>query len=277
MAKSKPKGNGARTPKPSPRSAPIPTLEPPHLVADLTTLKLTTMASEWERQAAESRRQGQSMPEYLATLAHLEATAQQERRIQRRIKDARFPVVKTLDAFDFAAVPSLDRERVLELFRCEWVEARSNLVFLGPVGVGKTHLATALGVACCQRDYRVRFTTAAELVNDLVDAKRDGRLARKLRYLERFDVLLIDEVGYLPFDRESADLLFTLIGRLYEQRSLVLTTNLPFSRWSEIFHDATAAAAVIDRVVHHSTILKVEAKSYRLREAKASDRSSKPK
>lgn len=262
MGKAKTKIASKRTP-PASRL-----LEPPHLVADLTTLKLSTMASEWERQAVESSRQGRSLPEYLATLAHLEVTAQRERRINRRIKEAKFPVLKTLDSFEFEAVPSLDREQVLELFRCEWVEARSNLVFLGPVGVGKTHLATALGVACCQRDYRVRFTTAAELVNDLVEAKEDGRLTRKLNQLCRYDVTAIDEVGYLPFDRESADLLFTLIGRLYEQRSLVLTTNLPFSRWSEIFHDATAAAAVIDRIVHHSTILKLEGESYRLREAK---------
>ena len=272
-AKSKPKTKATSTPT----SRPPVVTEPPHLVADLTSLRLATMASEWERQAAESSRQGHSLPEYLATLAHLEVTARRERRINRRIKEAKFPVVKTLDAFDFDAVPSVDRDQVLELFRCEWVEAKSNLVFLGPVGVGKTHLATALGVACCQRDYRVRFTTAAELVNDLVEAKQDGRLTRKLNQLGRFDVLTIDEVGYLPFDRESADLLFTLIGRLYEQRSLVLTTNLPFSRWSEVFHDATAAAAVIDRVVHHSTILKVEAESYRLREAKEGGRSRQRK
>jgi len=251
--------------------------EPPHLVSDLRALKLGTMVTEWERQAAESQRQGQSMPDYLATLAHLQVTSQRERRIHRRIKDARFPVVKTLDAFDFSAVPSLDREQILTLFRCEWVESKSNVVFLGPVGVGKTHLATALGVTCCQRDSRVRFTTAAELVNDLVEAKQAGHLTRKLHQLGRFDVIIIDEIGYLPFDRESADLLFTLIGRLYEQRSLVLTTNLPFSRWSEVFHDATAAAAVIDRVVHHSTILKLQGDSYRLREAKEGGRRVKRK
>ena len=242
--------------------------EPPHLVADLKTLKLPTMATQWLRQAEEARRGRQAHPEYLAELAALEVQRRRERRIQRRIQESRFPVLKTLDGFDFASQPSLDREAILELFRCEFVEEHSNVVLIGGVGTGKTHLAIALGLAWCHRDYRVRFTTAAELTNDLVEAKREGKLARKLERLAKLDVVLLDELGYVPFDRQGADLLFGFITRVYERRSLIVTTNLPFNKWTDVFHDATAAAAVIDRIVHHATVMKTEGKSYRLREAK---------
>ena len=140
------------------------------------------------------------------------------------------------------------------------------------VGTGKTHLAIALGLAACQQERRVRFVTAAELTNTLVEAKRDGRLSRKLDSFLRFDLILLDELGYVPFDKEGANLLFGLISRAYEQRSLVVTTNLPFARWTEVFLDATAAAAVIDRIVHHATVLKLEGESYRLKAAAAKGR-----
>lgn len=242
--------------------------EPPHLVADLKTLKLPTMATQWLRQAEEARRGRQPHPEYLAELAALEVQRRRERRIQRRIQESRFPVLKTLDGFDFASQPNLDREEILELFRCEFVEEHSNVVLIGGVGTGKTHLAIALGLACCHRDYRVRFTTAAELTNELVEAKREGKLARKLDRLAKLDVVVLDELGYVPFDRQGADLLFGFITKVYERRSLIVTTNLPFNKWTDVFHDATAAAAVIDRIVHHATVMKTEGKSYRLREAK---------
>ncbi len=243
--------------------------EPPHLVADLKTLKLPTMATQWERLAQEARRGRQAHPEYLAELAHLEVQRRRERRIQRRIGEARFPVLKTLDGFDFASQPALEREAVLELFRCDFVDEHANVVLVGGVGTGKTHLAIALGLACCHRDHRVRFTTAAELTNELVEDRRAGRLSRKLERLARLDVVVLDELGYVPFDKEGADLLFGFITKVYERRSLIVTTNLPFTKWSEVFLDATAAAAVIDRIVHHATVLKTEGKSYRLRDAKA--------
>jgi DNA replication protein DnaC len=249
--------------------------EPPHLVADLKTLKLPTMAAQWDRLAQEARRGRQAHAEYLAELAHLEVQQRSERRIQRRIQEARFPVLKTLDAFDFSARPSLDRDAVLELFRCEFVEEHANVVWIGGVGTGKTHLAIALGLACCHREHRVRFTTAAELTNLLVEAKREGRLSRKLEQLARFDVVVIDELGYVPFDRQGADLLFGFITKVYERRSLVVTTNLPFAKWSEVFLDATAAAAVIDRIVHHAAVLKLEGESYRLRAARGGRRRRK--
>ena len=199
---------------------------------------------------------------------HLEVTGRRERRIQRRIQDARFPMLKTLDAFSFEAQPDLDRDAVLQVFDCRFVAEAANIVFVGGVGTGKTHLSIALGMACCQHDYRVRFVTAAELVTLLVEAQQQGRLARKLAQLARCDLVICDELGYVPLDKAGADLLFGFISQRYERRSLVVTTNLPFTRWSEVFLDPTAAAAVIDRVVHHATVLQTTGGSFRLAAAK---------
>ncbi len=241
---------------------------PPHLLADLKTLCLTTMGAQWERFAKEARRKRQPHGEFLADLASLEVAKRRERRIGRRVQEARFPILKTLDGFDFSSQPAVDRDEILDLFRCTFVAEAANVVLIGGVGTGKTHLAIALGMACCQHDYRVRFTTAAELTNAFVEARRDGRLARKLEQMARYDVVILDELGYVPFDREGADLLFGFITRVYERRSLVVTTNLPFAKWSEVFLDATAAAAVIDRIVHHATVLQTQGSSYRLKAAK---------
>lgn len=250
-------------------------VEPPHLALDLKELKLPAVAAHWQRVAVEASRKRQSGPEYLAELAHLEVSSRRERRIARLLQDARLPVMKTLDGFDFPSQPSLDRDGVLELFRCDFVERRENVVLVGEVGTGKTHLGIALVVACCQRNLRARFMTATELVNGLSEAKSQGRLARKLEHLARFDVVCLDELGYVPFDKLGADLLFNFISRMYERRSLIVTTNLPFARWGEVFYDATAAAAVIDRIVHHATILKTEGESFRLRDRKRDARSRK--
>ncbi len=241
--------------------------EPAHLTTDLRELNLPCFVAQWERVAEEAARRRQSHPEYLAELAHREVTGRRERRVRRRIKDAKFPVLKTLEAFDFAVQPALDRDEVLSLFDTAFVAEHANVVLLGEVGTGKTHLAIALGIACCQKDYRVRFVTAAELVNVLLEAKKDGRLNRKLEQFARYDAVILDELGYVPFDKLGADLLFNFVSRVYERRSLVVTTNLPFARWSEVFLDPTAAAAVIDRIVHHAVILRTEGESFRLRAA----------
>ena len=176
-------------------------------------------------------------------------------------------MLKTLDAFQFDAQPELDRDAILQLCGGAFVAEAANVVLVGGVDTDKTHLAIALGMACCQHDYRVRFLTAAELTTLLVEAQQQGRLARKLDQLARFDVVIVDELGYEPFDKAGADLLFGFISRRYERGSLVVTTNLPFARWSEVFLDATAAAAVIDRIVHHATVLTTNGDSYRLKAA----------
>ncbi len=242
--------------------------EPVHLLNDLRELKLPAFVEHWSRVADEAQRSRSTHPDYLADLAHLEVNGRQERRIARRIKEARFPILKTLDAFDFTAQPELDKDAVLELATCDFVDDRANAVLLGGVGTGKTHLAIALGMACCQQGRRVRFITAAELTTALIEAKAADRLSRKLEHFARFELVILDELGYVPFDRVGADLLFSFVTRVYERRSLLVTTNLPFGRWSEVFHDATAAAAVIDRIVHHATVLQTGGDSYRLRDAK---------
>lgn len=244
------------------------TTEPPHLLADLRELKLPAFAAHWERLAEEARRARRSHVEYLGELAHAEVTQRRERRIARRIQDARFPVLKTLDDFRFEEQPGLDRDAVLDLARCDFARERANAVLLGGVGTGKTHLAIALGILCCQQELRVRYVTAAELTTALVEAKAQDRLSRKIEHFARFDVVILDELGYVPFDRRGAELLFGFVTRVYERRSLVVTTNLPFSRWSEVFHDTTAAAAVIDRLVHHATVLQTTGESFRLKDAK---------
>jgi len=243
--------------------------EPPHLVKDLQTLCLTSVAKEWRRLVEEAKAKRQAHQAFLADIASFEVTQRRERRIQRRLRDARFPVLKTLDSFDFKAQPGLDKDEVLELFGCDFAAQAHNVVLIGAVGTGKTHLAIALGMACIQQDLRVRFVTAAELCNLLLEAKADHKLARTLDRLARFDVVVLDELGYVPFDKQGADLLFNFVTKVYERRSLVVTTNLPFAQWSEVFRDATAAAAVIDRVVHHATVLQTKGQSFRLKDAKA--------
>ena len=165
-------------------------IEPPHLAADLKTLCLSTIGAQWRLLAEQAARQRQAPADYLAQLVHLEVTGRRERRIQRRIQDARFPMLKTLDAFSFEAQPDLDRNAIPQVFDCRFVANAANVVFVGGVGTGKTHLSIALGMACCQHDYRVRFVTAAELVTLLVEAQQQGRLARKLAQLARFDLVI---------------------------------------------------------------------------------------
>ena len=199
-------------------------------MTDLKTLCLATMTAEWRPLAAQATRERQPPAAYLAQLVHLDVTGRRERRIQRRLQEARFPMLKTLDAFQFDAQPELDRDAILQLCGGDFVAEAANVVLVGGVGTGKTHLAIALGMACCQHDYRVRFLTAAELTTLLVEAQQQGRLARTLDQLARFDVVIVDELGYVPFDKAGADLLFGFISRRYERGSLVVTTNLPFAR-----------------------------------------------
>lgn len=249
-------------------SSPL-TPEPPLLESELRELRLPTIVANWKQSAEDAGKRGLPYAEFLADLVHHEILDRHDRRVNRRVKEAKFPSLKTLDTFDFDRQPGITQEKLLELARGDFVTRHENIVLLGEIGTGKTHLASAIGFACCQRGFRVRFMTAADLTTVLIESKSVDRLSRKLDQLARYDLVILDELGYVPFDRAGADLLFTFITRIYEQRSLIVTTNLPFPRWSEVFQDTTAAAAVIDRVVHHSTILQTEGKSYRLETAEA--------
>lgn len=231
----------------------------------LRTLRLPTILANYQRLLSEH---AEPLP-YLADLAALEAAKRQENGVKARIAAARFPTVKTIEAFDFTLQPQLPKAKLLEHFDGVFIDQHRNLVFSGPPGTGKSHCLIALGIAACTRGYRVRFTTAAELLMMLIEAKRNGDLQRKFRSFERIDLLLIDELGYIPFEREATDLLFNVISARYERASIALTTNLAFEQWMQIFPDEMAAAAVIDRLVHYGTIFQFAGQSHRLRQRKA--------
>lgn len=233
----------------------------PLLDEHLRNLKLPAVRANYRRLAEDHP----DPLSYLGDLIGLEIDKRHENVVKARIGSAHFPALKTFDAFDFSAQPSLPKLKVLEFGDERFVEERRNLVLYGPPGTGKTHCLIAVGVAACMHGYRTLFTTAAGLLTVLLDAKRDGGLTKKLRSLERYRLLLIDELGYIPFEREATDLLFQVISQRYETASLALTTNLPFEQWTQVFPDAMTASAVIDRLIHHGTVFEFSGTSHRLR------------
>lgn len=235
--------------------------EAPLLEHHLRSLRLPTMLAHYRRLLAEHR---EPLP-YLSDLVALEVGKRHENGIRNRIAAARFPTLKTIESFDFSLQPQLPKVKLLELFDGEFIGQHRNLVLYGPPGTGKSHCLIALGIAACTRGFRVRFTTAAELLMTLIDAKRSGVLERKFHALDRIDLLLVDELGYIPFEREQTDLLFNVISRRYERASIALTTNLAFEQWIQVFPDAMTATAVIDRLIHHGTVLQFAGESHRLR------------
>ena len=236
----------------------------PLLEEHLRSLRLPAMLANYKRLAA-----GDEKPaEYLGELAGIEVGKRHENGVRARISAARFPVIKTIEAFDFALQPKLPKTKLLELLQGSFVEQHRNLVLIGTPGVGKTHLLTALGVAACMSGYRVLFSTAAELLMSLIAAKQEDRLKQRLLAIDRFDLLLIDELGYIPFQREATDLLFQVIAQRYERKSVGITTNLAFPDWIQVFPDAMAASAIVDRLVHHGTIFELDGESHRLRSRK---------
>jgi DNA replication protein DnaC len=230
----------------------------------LKILRLPSFVNSYQRVADESARGNRSYTEFLAILAEEEVLRRTENAIARRIKNAKFPVIKTLDAFDFAAQPSVNKKEIIQLAECHFIAEKNNVIFVGNCGTGKTHLSVAIGLQACSKGYKVFFDTTASLINTLIEAKNEFRLTKKLAQLCRFDLNICDELGYIPFDRQGTDLLFQLVAARYEQGSIIITTNLPFSDWTNVFNDAATAAAVIDRVVHHSVIIQITGESFRL-------------
>ncbi len=246
------------------------------LKANLKLLRLPAMLAEYAKLAREAAAANESFAQFLLRLTELEVTARSAHALQARIKQAGFPVHKDFDTYDFTAVPNLSKPKVLELSRGEWLEQRSNACFIGSPGTGKTHLAIALGLAACRLSKRVRFFTAASLVAQLEEAQKQYQLERWLKQLDKADLLICDELGYLSFSRTGAELLFQVFADRYERRSLLITTNLAFSEWGQVFQGERMTAALLDRLTHRCHIFEMNGESYRFRESMKNKRGKKP-
>lgn len=236
------------------------------LTSYLKTLRLPTMLREWATVARQCGEKDAPYELFLQQLAELEVQNRQAQSTARRIKQAAFPVVKELANFDFAAVPKLNKKRVLDLAQGAFIEQRANVVLNGAPGVGKTHVAIGLGREACRRGHKVRFFTAAGLVNAYLEAREQRQITRLENHIRRNDLIVVDELGYVPLDRNGAEHLFGFFSQCYEQTSLIVTTNLPFAEWPQVFAgDERLAGALLDRLTHHVYILDITGDSYRLK------------
>jgi DNA replication protein DnaC len=229
-------------------------------------LKAPSLARAVDRLAERARSEGWTHEEFLAACLEREVAARQSNGGEIRIRAARFPARKMLEDFDFDHQRSLKRDVIAHLGALDFIEGRENVVFLGPPGTGKTHLAIGLSIRACQAGHRVAFATAAEWVDRLAATHASGRLHDELRRLGRYPLLVIDEVGYIPFESDAANLFFQLVSSRYERASVIVTSNKPFGRWGEVFGDPVVAAAMIDRLVHHADVVSLKGDSYRLKD-----------
>jgi DNA replication protein DnaC len=243
----------------------------PQILLDhrLKSLRLPTVLREYNKLARQAAAEGLDHVQFLARLIELEMIDRERRMIERRIKAAKFPAVKSLDSFDFKAIPALNKMQVLELARCEWIDRRENVIALGPSGTGKTHVALGLGLSACQKGLSVGFVTAAALVHELMEARDERRLLRLQKQMVGYKLLIIDELGFVPLSKTGAELLFELISQRYERGSTLITSNLPFDEWTETFGSERLTGALLDRLTHHVNILEMNGESYRLGQSKA--------
>lgn len=235
------------------------------LKTNLKHLRLPTIGAEFEKLAREAA--DEPHEHYLLRLTELEVAARAANTLKARIHVAGFPVHKDFDTYDFSILPHLSKPKILELARGEWIEQHFNACFIGNAGTGKTHLAIALGLAACRLGRRVRFFTAANLVTRLEEAQKQYQLDRFLGQLDKLDLLICDELGYLSFSRGGAELLFQVFADRYERSSLLITSNLPFGDWGQVFQGERMTAALLDRLTHRCHIFEMNGESYRFRES----------
>ena len=239
------------------------------LAHHLKSLRLPTFLAQHDKMARLCATEGVDHLGYLSRLAELELIDREGRMIERRIKLAKFPAIKSLDSFNFKAIPSLNKMQVLDLARSDYIDRRENIIALGPSGTGKTHIALGLGLAACQKGLSVGFITASALVHELMEARDEKTLLRFQRKLATYKLLIIDELGFVPLSKTGAELLFEVFSQRYECGSTMVTSNLPFDEWTETFGSDRLTGALLDRLTHHVNILEMNGESYRLNQSKS--------
>lgn len=250
-------------------TSPNPKTDEDLLESQLAYLKLPTIHSLHQALAQQAAEQGWTHLQYLEKLISEEALQRQQRARERRIRQARFPTPKTLEQFNWQWPKSINEMAIKHLFRLQFVKDKANVIFLGGVGLGKTHLSIALGYQACLHNYSVLFTTAVEAINNLVAAQKVGRLRQELNKYLKPQILCLDELGYLPIDKKGADMLFQIISQRYERGAIILSGNRAYKDWPEIFNnDATLTSAILDRLLHHAETVVIEGKSYRMKDRK---------
>jgi len=259
--------------EPQPAEQPV---ETPQVLLEhyLKSLRLPSFSREYDKVALQCAQEGVDHPRYLLRLCELEVLDRERRAMERRIRNAHFPVLKGLESFDFASMPSLNKLLVLELARCDYIGRHENVLALGNSGTGKTHVALGLGLAACQKGHHVRFVTAASLVWELIEAKDEKRLLRYQKQLAAFDLLIVDELGFVPLSKSGAELLFEILSQRYERSATFITSNLPFNEWTEVLGSERLTGALLDRLTHHVHILEMNGTSYRLQDSQRRKKAS---
>lgn len=234
---------------------------------NLKDLKLAAMFKELESHLRDARENQQSHEEFLLNLTETEVKVRAENSLKRRLKESKFPLMKPMETFDFEKALDLDANLVKRLSTCEFIEKKQNVIFLGRSGTGKTHLATALGIEACRKGYNTRFVTGCGIANDLVEARDDKCLNRILNRYARYDLLILDELGYVPFSVEGSQLLFQVLTERHEKKSIIITSNLGFADWIQIFGDPNLTSALLDRITHRAHIIQCVWDSFRLKDS----------